>query len=318
MRDHVLAELTRLAKENLNIYLITGDLGYVVLDDFRENCPNQFINAGIAEQNMTALAAGMAREGNVGFTYSIGNFPTLRCIEQIRNDVCYHKENVKIMAVGGGFVYGNQGISHHATEDIAMMRVLPNMRVYVPGDAYEAVECLKDAYQYDGPCYIRLARNKEENFHKQNEKVNIEKVLDFGGDGRDVTILTTGSILCEGVKLQKFLGDQNIKAKLVSVPRVKPIDKESIVAIAKNSKLMVTMEEHQICGGLGGTIAEILSEIEGKKAMLYRSGLNDMFSEITGDQVYLREYYGISADKLVPIINNILKEKEDETHNSRG
>lgn len=308
MRDHVLAELTKLAVEDKRIYLITGDLGYVVLDGFRKSCPNRFINAGIAEQNMTALAAGMAREGNMVFTYSIGNFPTLRCIEQIRNDVCYHKANVKILAVGGGFVYGNQGITHHATEDIAMMRVLPNMRVYVPGDAYEAVECLRDAYAYDGPCYIRLARNKEENFHKENEKIEIDKVLDFGGEGKDVSILTTGAILCEGIKLQEQLKNQGISARLVSIPRVKPMDKDSVVKIAKSTKLIVTMEEHQYCGGLGGAVAEILSEIKEPKAMLYRCGLKDEFSETTGDQVYLREFYGISAHKLEPVIKALLED----------
>lgn len=308
MRDHVLSELTNLAKKDKRIYLITGDLGYVVLDGFKEACPDRFINAGIAEQNMTALAAGMAREGNMVFTYSIGNFPTLRCIEQIRNDVCYHKANVKILAVGGGFVYGNQGITHHATEDIAMMRILPNMRVYVPGDAYEAVECLKDAYIYDGPCYIRLARNKEENFHTEDENINIEQVLDFGGTGRDVVILTTGAILCEGKKLQNNLLEQGIHTKLVSIPRVKPIDRMTIETIAKNTKLMVTMEEHQYSGGLGGLISEILSEIRGKKAVLYRSGLQDMFSEETGDQHYLRDFYGISAHKLEPIVKDLLKE----------
>lgn len=308
MRDHVLAELTKLAKEDKRIHLITGDLGYVVLDGFKEACPDRFINAGIAEQNMTALAVGMAREGNMVFTYSIGNFPTLRCIEQIRNDVCYHKANVKILAVGGGFAYGNQGITHHATEDIAMMRVLPNMRVYVPGDAYEAVECLKDAYAYEGPCYIRLARNKEENFHVEDKNINIEKALDFGGDGSDVAILTTGAIICEGVKLQKNLVEQGIHAKLVSIPRVKPIDRAAIETIAKNTKLMVTMEEHQYCGGLGGVVAEILSEVRGQKAILYRSGLKDMFSEETGDQIYLREFYDISAHKIESIIKELLKE----------
>ncbi len=308
MRDHVIEELTKLAKEDKRIHLITGDLGYVVLDGFKEACPNQFINAGIAEQNMTALAAGMAREGNMVFTYSIGNFPTLRCIEQIRNDVCYHKANVKILAVGGGFVYGNQGITHHATEDIAMMRVLPNMRVYVPGDAYEAVECLKDAYAYDGPCYIRLARNKEENFHSEDEIIDVKKVLDFGENGKDVTIITTGSILCEGIKLQNNLINQGIKAKLVSVPRVKPIDKVSIENIAKTTGLIVSMEEHQRSGGLGGVIAEILSEMKEDKAVLYRCGLDDTFSEVTGDQAYLREFYGISANKMEPIIRRYLKE----------
>lgn len=308
MRDHVLSELTKLAQDDPRIYLITGDLGYVVLDRFREACKGRYINAGIAEQNMTALAAGLAREGNIVFTYSIGNFPTLRCIEQIRNDVCYHHSNVKILAVGGGFVYGNQGVTHHATEDIAMMRILPNMRVYVPGDAYEAVQCLKDAVTYNGPCYIRLARNKEENFHFENEVIDVSKLQQFAKNGTDVTIITTGAILCEGVKLQKKLVENGVKAGLVSVPRLKPIDKEGILNIAQNTKLVVTMEEHQDTAGLGGICAEILSEISGQHAVLYRCGLHDEFSEMTGDQQYLRDFYGISADRLEPIIGKLLKE----------
>lgn len=308
MRDHVLSELTKLAQDDPRIYLITGDLGYVVLDGFREACKGRYINAGIAEQNMTALAAGLAREGNIVFTYSIGNFPTLRCIEQIRNDVCYHHSNVKILAVGGGFVYGNQGITHHATEDIAMMRILPNMRVYVPGDSYEAVQCLKDAVAYDGPCYIRLARNKEENFHSENVAIDVSKLQQFANNGTDVTIITTGAILCEGIKLQKKLKEKEIKAGLFSVPRVKPFDKKGFLNIARYSKLVVTMEEHQYAAGLGGICAEILSEMNEQHAVLYRCGLHDEFSEITGDQQYLRDFYGISADRLEPIIVRLLEE----------
>ena len=306
MRDHVISEITELVKKDPHVYLITGDLGYVVLDKFKEAAPDNFINAGIAEQNMTALAAGLAKEGNTVFTYSIGNFPTLRCIEQIRNDVCYHHANVKILAVGGGFVYGNQGITHHATEDIAMMRALPTMRVYVPGDAYEAVECLKEAYEIPGSAYIRLARNKEQNFHREDEKLDINRILDFGKTASDVSILTMGSILCEGVKLQKALIEAGIDAAVYSVPRVKPMDEEGIKALSRTSKLLVTMEEHQIQGGLGGAVAEVLSEMPEEHAYLYRAGLNNQFSDTTGSQEYLRRIYNISADTLLPIIKREL------------
>lgn len=308
MRDHVLSEITRLAQMDSNIYLITADLGYVVLDEFRNKCPEQYINVGIAEQNMTSVAAGLAREGNTVFTYSIGNFPTLRCIEQIRNDVCYHNVNVKILAVGGGFVYGNQGITHHATEDIAMMRTLPGMRVYVPGDAYEAVECLKEAYAYKGPAYIRLARNKEKNFHQECESINVNNVLPLGNLGEDINILTAGTILCEGIKLKNILEEKGYSVGLVSVPRIKPIDALGIRNLAEKSKLIVTMEEHQITAGFGGACAEIIASINKKHAVLYRCGLEDIFSDVTGDQEYLREYYGISADNAFKEIEKILKE----------
>lgn len=302
MRDHVISELVEYVKKDPNLYLICGDLGYVVLDKFREAAPDNFINAGIAEQNMTALAAGLALEGNTVFTYSIGNFPTLRCLEQIRNDVCYHNANVKILAVGGGFVYGNQGVTHHATEDIAVMRALPGMRVYVPGDAYEAIACIKEAYETKGPAYIRLARNKEQNFHEEGAVVDITKIEAYSSKGSDVNILTTGSILTEGIKLQKLLAEQGISAGVFSVPRVKPIDEAGITDIAVSSKLLVTMEEHQISCGLGGAVAEVISAIGDKHAKLYRAGLDNRFSDTTGSQEYLRDQYTISADTLLPVI----------------
>lgn len=306
MRDSVIKEIKKLAIHDNRVYLLTGDLGYVVLDEFRNTCPDRYINVGIAEQNMASIAAGMSHEGNMVFIYSIGNFPTLRCMEQIRNDICFHKSNVKILAVGGGFSYGNQGISHHATEDIAMMRVLPNMHVYVPGDPVEAVYCLRDAYAYDGPCYIRLSRGNDNRFHKDDP---VEGICKISEDGADIAIFTSGTIVSEGLRLQKMLNVKTTKrAVLFSVPKVKPIDKQKIIEVALNAKLVVTMEEHQISGGLGGIFAEIFSEIQGKHALLYRAGLNDVFSEVVGNQDYLRDYYGISADKLLPVIEKIIGE----------
>lgn len=309
MRDHVLAELTEIGKKDKRVYLFAGDLGYVVLDGFREACAGRFFNIGIAEQNMAALAAGMAKEGNIVFTYSIGNFPTLRCIEQIRNDICYHHANVKILAVGGGLVYGNQGITHHATEDIAMMRVLPNMRVYVPGDAYEAVACVKEAYEVDGPAYVRLARNKEQNFHREDEKIDIDYLIPVQTEqpGSDINILVSGSILCEGVKLKDLIENAGISCGLYSAVRVKPFDVDGVQKLAKNSKLLITMEEHQITGGLGGAVAEAISNIATPHARLYRAGLKDQFSEETGSQEYLRDYYGFSADALMKLIPSLFK-----------
>ncbi len=306
MRDHVISELTKYVKLDPRLYLISGDLGYVVLDKFREAAPNNFINAGIAEQNMMAMAAGLAMEGNTVFVYSMGNFPTLRCLEQVRNDVCYPNANVKILAVGGGFVYGNQGITHHATEDIAAMRVLPNMRVYAPGDAYEAVSCIKEVYETPGPAYIRLARNKEQIFNEENN-IDISKIHCYKNYGTHVNILTAGPILGEGIKLQRLLEEKGISAGIYSVPRIKPIDIEGIKQLANKCEILVTMEEHQIQGGLGGTIAEVLSELKGEHAILLRSGLDDQFSDITGSQEYLRDYYKISADTL---LDTIIKELE--------
>ena len=310
MRDHVLAKLTEIAQKDDRVFLLTGDLGYVVLDGFRNACANRFLNTGIAEQNMTAMAAGIAKEGNIVFTYSIGNFPTLRCVEQIRNDVCYHHANVKILAVGGGLVYGNQGITHHATEDIVMMRSLPNMRVYVPGDAYEAEQCLIEAYEVDGPAYIRLARNKEKNYHSENDRIDINKLLPVDTDhiGTDANLLASGSILGEGVALVNSLRQEGFDAGLFSVPRIKPLDADGIKTVAGKCNLLITLEDHQISGGLGGAVAETISEMRGGHASLYRAGLKDQFSEITGDQEYLRDYYGFSAAALMRKLPQLIRE----------
>ncbi len=183
-----------------------------------------------------------------------------------------------------------------------MLRALPTMRVYVPGDAYEAIACIKEAYKIPGPAYIRLARNKEQNFHEEGAIIDINKIQAYSKVGSEVNILTTGSILVEGIKLQKELEEKGINAGIFSVPRVKPMDIDGIIKLAKSCKLFVTMEEHQMEGGLGGAIAEIISSISEKHAILYRSGLNNQFSDITGSQEYLRDYYDISADTLMPII----------------
>ena len=177
MRDTFVRTLITLAKSNPNIELFTGDLGFGVLKPFWEQLPDQFVNAGIAEQNMTAAAAGAAGEGKIVFTYSIGNFPTLRCLEQIRNDCAYHDANVKIVCVGGGFVYGSLGMSHQATEDIAVMRALPNVAVLCPGDPAEAEAATKAIAEYPGTCYLRLGRGGEKRIHKDIENFKIGQAI---------------------------------------------------------------------------------------------------------------------------------------------
>ena len=304
MRNHVIDEITRMAKDDQRIMLVTADLGYSVVERFEEQFPDRFINVGIAEQNMTAVAAGLALEGNMVFTYSIGNFPTLRCIEQIRNDVCYHNANVKVLAVGGGFAYGDLGMTHHATEDVAMMRSLPNMRVFVPADAIEAVECLREAVKHDGPAYIRMARGHEADIHFENERIDITSIipLAISCEFPDVAIMASGTILSEALKTKELAEKNGLQVNVYSVPSVKPLDNEGVFDIAKRSRLIVSMEEHNVIGGLGGAIAECISEINGSKAPLLRTGLKDVYTSIVGDQAYLRNYYSISSDKVCEMI----------------
>lgn len=308
MRNHVIDKILEMAEFDSRIMLVIADLGYNVVEKFQHNYPKRFVNVGIAEQNMTAVAAGLALEGNMTFTYSIGNFPTLRCIEQIRNDVCYHDANVKILAVGGGFAYGDLGMTHHATEDIAMMRSLPNMRVYVPSDEIDAVECLKDACSFDGPAYIRMARGREKVFHNKNSVLDVKHILPSSDVGKKVNILTTGTILDEGIELRNKLEQIGISSGVFSVPRVKPIDTIGIKNLALNSNLLVTIEEHNVIGGLGGAVAEILSEINGQHAVLYRAGLQDTYTSVVGDQYYLRKIYGMTSEKILDVLNNNYQE----------
>ena len=177
MRDTFVKTLLEIAKKDKNVYIVTGDLGFGVLRPFWEELPDQIINAGIAEQNMTSIAAGLALQGKIVYTYSIGNFPTLRCIEQIRNDCAYHNANVKVVCVGGGFVYGSLGMSHHATEDIAVMRALPDVAVFAPGDLCEAEEITKAIANYEGTCYLRLGRGGEKRIHKEIKNFQIGKAI---------------------------------------------------------------------------------------------------------------------------------------------
>lgn len=297
MRNHVIDEITKLAANDKRIMLVTADLGFNVVEKFQKIYPDRYINTGIAEQNMAAVSAGLALEGNMVFTYSIGNFPTLRCIEQIRNLICYHNANVKILAVGGGFAYGSLGMTHHATEDIAMMRSLPNMKVYVPADAVEAVACLRDLCKYDGPAYLRMARGREDNIHLSKEKIDINKCIALKSVSEDVNIFVAGTVAAEAVKLQKMIEEYGLGCGLYTVPRIKPIDYKSISEIASASKYILTLEEHNIIGGLGGSIAEVISDLP-KHGVLMRYGLQDVYTSEVGNQDYLRDFYGLSAEKI--------------------
>lgn len=295
MRNHIVNGISELAEQDSRIVMVTADLGFGVLEGFAKRFPDRYINCGIAEQNMAAIAAGLALEGDVVFTYSIGNFPTLRCLEQIRNDICYHNANVKILAVGGGFSYGSLGMTHHATEDLSIMRSLPNMRVYAPADPVEAGNVLQEVYQHDGPCYVRLARGSDPVLH--TNCIGMPHLFPDIAATVDVSILTTGTIYVEGETAQKELQEAGISVALYSVPCVKPIDNAVIRRISEKSKLLVTVEENQVAGGFGSSVAEILSS-SGNHPPILRIGLKDTYTSIVGNQMYLRQYYKMDGDSI--------------------
>lgn len=307
MRDTFVKTLIELARADRNIELVTGDLGFGVLKPFWEQIPDQFTNAGIAEQNMTTVAAGMALEGKTVFTYSIGNFPTLRCLEQIRNDCAYHRANVKIVCVGGGFVYGSLGMSHQATEDLAVMRALPDVVVMAPGDLTEAEAATREIAAYPGTCYLRLGRGGEKRIHNRLEGFQIGKAIQVR-EGERVAIFSTGVIFEEVQDACARLAEKGISPRVYTFPTVKPIDRDVIERCAKECELVVTCEEHTIIGGFGGAVAEVMAELADRKAYLLRIGLNDEYSIKVGDQRYLREQYGMDGSSIAQRIEDKLRD----------
>ena len=305
MRDTFVKTLVECAKKDKNIELITGDLGFGVLKPFWEQCPDQFTNAGIAEQMMTGVAAGMALTGKNVFTYSIGNFPTLRCLEQIRNDCAYHNANVKVVCVGGGFVYGSLGMSHQATEDLACLRALPDVVVLAPADLVEAEECTKALATYQGTAYLRLGRGGEKRIHNKIDDFRIGKAISVC-DGEKVAIFSTGAIFEEIEPCVQMLRKNNINPMVYTFPTVKPIDIKTIEKVAHEVDLIVTCEEHNVIGGFGSAVSEVMAELKHKKASLLRVGLNDVYSVRVGNQKYLRSQYGLDARSIAEKILNSL------------
>lgn len=297
MRDTFVRVLIEEAKKDKNIELVTGDLGFGVLKPYWEQLPDQFTNAGIAEQNMTTVAAGMALEGKTVFTYSIGNFPTLRCLEQIRNDCAYHDANVKIVCIGGGFVYGSLGMSHQATEDLAVLRALPNVVVMAPADLLEAEECTRALVKYPGTAYLRLGRGGEKRIHKKIDGFKLGKAIKVN-NGKRAAIFSTGAIFDEVKKACDYLSKDGYEPAVYTFPTVKPIDKKIIQEVAESFELIVTCEEHNIVAGFGSAVAEVMAEMKEKTASLIRIGLNDEYSVKVGNQKYLREQYGMDAESI--------------------
>lgn len=306
MRTAFIDTLLELAKEDPRIVLMVGDLGFGVVIPFMEQLPDQFVNAGVAEQNMTGMAAGMALSGKIVFTYSIANFPVLRPYEQIRNDVCYHNANVRIVSVGGGMAYGSLGPSHHATEDIAVMRALPNMAVLAPGDPVETRLATRALIDYQGPVYLRLGRAGEPTIHQTEPDFSIGKASTLQ-PGNAITLISTGGMLQETVNASRRLEEEGIQARVISMHTVKPLDVDVVLRAARETQAIFTIEEHSIIGGLGGAVSELLLEADQRPKYFKRIGLNGEFSSIVGTQEYLREQYGLNARGIVNTIQSVLR-----------
>lgn len=304
MRTAFINELIELARKDSRVCLLTGDLGFNVLEPFEREFPDRFLNAGVAEQNMTGMAAGMAMEGKIVFTYSIANFPSLRCLEQIRNDVCYHKANVKIVSVGAGLAYGTHGYTHQGVEDLGIVRCLPFISVVSPADAQEARITAKLAVENTGPMYIRLGKNREPIIHGSNFDFAYGQAIPIY-EGKDVTFVATGSIAYEALQATEKLRAKGYDVGFISLPFVKPIDTKTLIESAQNTKWIVSVEEHSQTGGLGSALAEIYAR-ENFRAKLHCVSLPEIVKEI-GSQSWLRGLYGLSADGLVSTVQTLLR-----------
>lgn len=300
--------LLELAEENKNIYLVIADIGYGEVETFAKRFPDRFFNVGVCEQNMTGIATGIALNGNVVFTYSIANFPILRCLEQIRNDVCYHKVNVKIISIGGGLAYGPEGISHHATEDLSIMRALPNMVVVVPGDLMEAELLTKAMVEWDGPCYMRCGYKGETLLHKLPLELKIGKAITIR-DGKDLTMIATGSMLPVAINIADEIDKEGIDVRILSMHTIKPLDKESIIKAAEETKKIITLEENNILGGLGGAVSEVLAEKGCLNILFSRIGINDVFTSKVGYREYLSKVYGFSKEDVLKAVKEMYSKK---------
>jgi transketolase len=294
MRNAFINELMKLAENNDRIVLVTGDLGYSVLECFAKQFESRFINVGVAEQNMMGVASGLAHAGKIVFTYSIANFATLRCIEQIRNDVCYHHANVKIVSVGAGFSYATQGYTHFGLEDISMMRSLPNMKVFSPADPIETTLIVKQAVVNEGPCYLRLGKAKEAYIHEQSKIFNesdFPLIVPVLVAQSKQTVLATGAIT---LHVKNYLINHQLNYNLWSVPHIKPLDMETLKKIAMTSTVIYTCEEHQLSGGLGSAILEAYERLHNKNEItslptIKRLGVLDLIPAYIGSQGYMRD-----------------------------
>lgn len=291
MRQVTIEQAQKIMRENPKSYFLVGDLGYHAVEAIEQEFPNRFINMGVAEQNMIGVAAGLALNGNKVFVYSIIPFLTMRPFEQIRNDLCYQNLDVVLIGAGAGLSYGILGPTHFSLEDIAIMRVLPNMTVFSPADETEAIMGMAAVANLKGPVYFRTGGRAEPKvFDKPYDfQLGKGKVV---REGNEIIIATTGPSLKEALMAAEELEGEGIKVGLVHFHTIKPFDHELVKKIASKAKLIVTVEEHFLVGGLGSAVAEIAAEIN-NSARVVRMGVDDQFIKHTGSQKYLRTVMGL-------------------------
>ena len=285
--------LKQLGKENEKIVVLDADLSTATkTEKFAKEFPNRFFDMGISEQDMIATAAGFATCGKIPYASTFAVFAAGRAYDQIRNSVCYPSLNVKICATHAGITVGEDGATHQMLEDIAMMRTLPNLQVFSPSDDTETKYLINEISKIDGPCYVRLSRLSTPIIYDENEKFEIGKAKQIG-EGTDATIFATGVCVAESLKAKEKLEAEGINVRVVDVFTIKPIDKETIVKCAKETKKIITVEDHSIIGGLGSAVCEVLAEEYPSKVA--RLGIKDTFGK-SGSATELMSYYGIDSE----------------------
>ncbi len=311
MRNAYISALYDLARNDKHILALVADNGAIVYDKFRQDFPEQFINFGISEANMVSVAAGLASCGKIPFAYTIACFVTMRAFEQIRNDVCLQKTNVKLVGVGAGFVYSNLGPTHHATKDIAIMRVLPNMTIFSPASPLEARKVTFAAAQVNGPVYIRLATGGTPEIYKNDYEFKVGRGITLK-EGTDISIIATGGIIHEVISAVKTLEDSGISVRLINIHTIKPIDKDIILRAAFETGVILTVEEHSILGGLGSLVAEVLLENNTFPIRFKRLGLNDVFPSGYGSYQDMKEMNGLSKNDIIGEVKVLFENKKDK------
>jgi transketolase len=294
MRNAFASEITKLAAEDERLVLLSGDIGNKLFDEFKQKFPKRFYNCGVAEANMMSVAAGMALSGMRPIVYTIASFTTARCFEQIRVDVCYQNLPVVIAGVGAGLSYVANGATHHSCEDIATLRALPNMTVVCPGDPVEVRAGLAAVLQHPGPVYFRLGKKGEPVVHQRLSEFVVGRGI-IVREGHDVCLVSTGNMLAEAVEAGEELKKHGLTARVVSHHTVKPLDEELLAESFERFRAVVTIEEHSVLGGLGGSVAEWLSDQPPQRARLVRIGTPDSFFCEAGEQEYARERLGLTA-----------------------
>lgn len=309
MRNALIRALESVARTEPRLVLLTGDLGFKIFEAFAAEFPERFINVGVAEASLIGCAAGLALGGMRPVAYSIAPFATLRCLEQIRNDVCYQNLPVTIVGVGGGYSYGHNGPTHHALEDIAVMRVLPNMTVVCPGDPAETEMAVAQAASYGRPLYLRIGRAGDARVHQTAPQFRIGQAITVQ-EGRDCTLVSTGGILPVAMAAADRLRTAGIACRVVSMHTVKPLDDACLRACSRETAAIFTVEEHSRIGGLGSAIAEwaVANDYLGPR---FSFAAEDCFASLSGSQNYLRGRNGLTAERIAEVIAAKLKEHPD-------